>query len=574
MKNLQYFPFERNRYYYGKLLTEQDFRSEQRYMNDKRRLINRFLHGTGIVAGFEVVRMDEKSISVEAGIALDGAGREIVAENPFVVRLEQLDGFLALSEKGSRDFAYLCISYDETHTMPSHSIISHSSIEDEGQEYDKYKEGYHLFLTDRPLENDSTTIDSLFWQNVLLYEDDRICICQEIPRFVGSGEAFETAILIENRHGAWECSLELEEDLSCASFAGKSVFSASIHERMENRGEKIRRSFTLNAFPLEMGEVGIRLAPNQIRLKVGEENGGFVQEVQMHIPMMTGTKTQAMKERYFKESMNQVLQNAYPQPIYLAKLFLTQTGQVYLIDRVEQAPFGQYVYPPQLLMGLMQLWKTEKTENEPEERASGAQDFAGEEAGSQTVDFAQGTAEIPLGLGGKRGERFFSPEIVHGLGLGRVTILLAVETEKELFYGSSEVFDQTAFRAELAAKADMSRGSFVIGIRLLEATGLQAVRVHWTVLRKKEEEKPSKQVKLSISPSKLELKTREIYYLQAVGEGLLGMTILWEAASPDGGTISRDGMYQAPEDAGIYEVRAWCRERPEIRASLYVIVRE
>ena len=104
MKNLQYFPFERNRYYYGKLLTEQDFNSEQRYFNDKRRMVNRFLHGSGVAAGLTVVGIDEKSISLEAGLALDGAGREIVAERPAVVRLEQLDGFSRLSEEKNRDF--------------------------------------------------------------------------------------------------------------------------------------------------------------------------------------------------------------------------------------------------------------------------------------------------------------------------------------------------------------------------------------------------------------------------------------------------------------------------------------
>lgn len=45
MKNLKYFPFERNRYFYGKLLSVDDFDAEQRYMNDKRRMLNRFLHG-------------------------------------------------------------------------------------------------------------------------------------------------------------------------------------------------------------------------------------------------------------------------------------------------------------------------------------------------------------------------------------------------------------------------------------------------------------------------------------------------------------------------------------------------
>ena len=101
MKNLQYFPFERNQYYYGKLMTQQDFVSEQKYMNDKRRLINRFLHGTGVVSGLQVVRMDEKSFSVEAGLALDEVGREILVSQPAVLRLDQMDGYEQLQEQSS-----------------------------------------------------------------------------------------------------------------------------------------------------------------------------------------------------------------------------------------------------------------------------------------------------------------------------------------------------------------------------------------------------------------------------------------------------------------------------------------
>ena len=92
MKNIQYFSFERNQYYYGKLITQQDFVSEQQYMNDKRRLINRFLHGAGIVAGLQVVRMDERSFSLEAGLALDETGREILVDKPTIQRLDRLDG--------------------------------------------------------------------------------------------------------------------------------------------------------------------------------------------------------------------------------------------------------------------------------------------------------------------------------------------------------------------------------------------------------------------------------------------------------------------------------------------------
>ena len=80
MKNLKCFPFERNRYFYGKLLSVEDFETEQKYFNDKRRTINRFLFGSGVVCGLNVVEVDDESISVERGLALDFAGREIMLD--------------------------------------------------------------------------------------------------------------------------------------------------------------------------------------------------------------------------------------------------------------------------------------------------------------------------------------------------------------------------------------------------------------------------------------------------------------------------------------------------------------
>ena len=93
MKNMKYFPFERNKYFYGKLLTVDDFETEQRYMNDKRRVLNRFLYGTGVVCGLNVVPIDDMTISVEPGLALDFSGREIVVDTPAVKKLSMIDGF-------------------------------------------------------------------------------------------------------------------------------------------------------------------------------------------------------------------------------------------------------------------------------------------------------------------------------------------------------------------------------------------------------------------------------------------------------------------------------------------------
>ena len=64
-------------------------------------------------------------------------------------------------------------------------------------------------------------------------------------------------------------------------------------------------------------------------------------------------RTKMLKEQHYREAMDHVLKNAYPPGIYLAKIWLIQTGHVYMIDRVEPMPFDQYVYTPFLTMGML-----------------------------------------------------------------------------------------------------------------------------------------------------------------------------------------------------------------------------
>lgn len=58
MNNSNFFPLERNRYFYGKMLTARDFETEQRYFNNKRRLLNRTLYGAG--RGLRAGRLPER----------------------------------------------------------------------------------------------------------------------------------------------------------------------------------------------------------------------------------------------------------------------------------------------------------------------------------------------------------------------------------------------------------------------------------------------------------------------------------------------------------------------------------
>src|SRR5688572_8752806 len=91
----------RNRYFEGKRLTADAFRVEQRYLLDRRRMLNRAIHGWGVVHGF-AVGADEKQaggLVIGRGLALDECGRELVR-----VRGETivLDDVILFDAKGNR----------------------------------------------------------------------------------------------------------------------------------------------------------------------------------------------------------------------------------------------------------------------------------------------------------------------------------------------------------------------------------------------------------------------------------------------------------------------------------------
>jgi len=87
-------PLVRNQYFYGKLLTVRDFQNEQSYHIKKQRLINRHIHGEGVVCGLVVEKTESKvpKIRIKSGMALDCCGREIVVPEDEVMDLPTEEG--------------------------------------------------------------------------------------------------------------------------------------------------------------------------------------------------------------------------------------------------------------------------------------------------------------------------------------------------------------------------------------------------------------------------------------------------------------------------------------------------
>lgn len=93
----------RNNYYEGKRLTADSFRVEQKYLLERRRLLNRAIHGWGVVYGYEVTATPPCKgtgpgrLEIGAGLALDKCGRELLqTETPI-----EINDLIILDENGA-----------------------------------------------------------------------------------------------------------------------------------------------------------------------------------------------------------------------------------------------------------------------------------------------------------------------------------------------------------------------------------------------------------------------------------------------------------------------------------------
>ena len=81
---------ERNRFFYGKLMDVAQFEKEQSYFRRQQWLVNRLALGSGVLAGLNLSPGSAPGrVKLDAGAALDGAGRLIVVPQPFEIDAHQ-----------------------------------------------------------------------------------------------------------------------------------------------------------------------------------------------------------------------------------------------------------------------------------------------------------------------------------------------------------------------------------------------------------------------------------------------------------------------------------------------------
>lgn len=587
--NEHFFPLERNRYFYGKLLTVRDFEIEQRYNCVKRELLNRVLQGAGVVCGFGVMASDDTTLMIESGLALDYQGREIVLPETIFRKLKMLDGQESLA---GRQQAYLCLTYDEKAVEPVNAVGGEA---DESSQFNMTREGYHLYLTAQPPEYRGL-LEASGHENVsVLYSSDELTLVLSVPTAVCAGKEFQVQILVVKGEKTPPVNFSLEGESSFVESESGRVL-LSYHESREEKRSVYSVSLPLKARMLS--DITSKLFPSgmELNLELGSHRYKNYLEADSSVCLCRDEETLYAHSRQ-QDALEQHLLGR-DIPIYLAKLELINSAGGVFLGGVTNLPFNQSVGHRQESHGSLggELTVTTSVQSleywqKPDVRAAYQQagrnlhfDFRIPSPEQYDYAVAHGTVDLTMPSGIRVNSRVFSEEIAHGLGTGAVDVRLSVEfqddQEPALLYGNSEVFKGKSCKitppwVEAAAVVYPEKGTMRIGLWLHDTVDGNRVRIHYFAQKPERDTSrilASRKISLTLTPEFSRLACRSSLQFRADVVGCEDKAVLWSVKEPNGGAIDRNGTYQAPELPGTYEIVAVSSTDQTVTASAFVIV--
>lgn len=592
MKSNELLPFIRNRYYKGKMLTSSDFEAEQTYMNNKRRFINQMIGGSGIACGLNVVSLDDLSIMIESGMAVDLTGREIVLESSVVKKLSAITGF----EKLKTDKASLCIRYNEKEIQPVYAINRQTSEEE--YEFNRIEDDYELFLADSEIFDNDFEVESEFFVSATLFENNDYRVTVKLPANICAGHYVKLDVDIEKLSDEravlyYEGVLQTPALTSLDNSQEINIILDSISLEY---GQKIKKEYWMLAQTEEISDTSIMLKNSSARALVNGIEESVNYGVNCKISIVDESPVKLAAREAARTSMEFRRMGLNNNCIRLADLTLVRTETAYLIESVEEKGIRKYIPT------LCDEWKRTEYEqyfgkklpfyDSKKERNYGA----GEEDHIEYKDnkgpkIETGIVEIPLGENARKGDICYSGEIMHGLGKGNVYVevgyeyleenqLLGMNT-KTTIYGNPELFSdgRPEVAAETAVKVLNDKGSFVVALKLLQNVEQLVLTYRWVAIRydgdkvQEELESNNSQSISAVTPT-IVLGTKDSYFFQVKYNNMKACSVSYELTEPGSGEITSDGIYTAPSKEGVYEIRIYCTDKPLICTYAYAIVKK
>lgn len=589
MNNRRYYSFERNNYFYGKLLTSRDFEDEQNYMNNKRRLINRVLHGAGIVYGLDVVAVDESSVVIQSGLALDSSGREIVVPSTQVVKLSTIRGYSELKTSS----VCLGIAYAEEKTEPVYAVMNKDADAQERQ-YNHLKEGYELFLQDsrdcvrEPKKED----EYIAWK--VLYQDDDLRITQYLPTFAVPGMLVKARTEIhKTSHMPFVCSFSCKVDTD-GMIPGETQIRADNVSQEYGETMVLEQTFRPEDYIFGNGDVSVRFSEITVQ-KSGVKEAA--PDTSMTLNPVYGTALEYVHKTSYRGNLDVDLDRKYDEKLWIAGIQLIRSERHSIIDRVERAPFDQYVYSSEQLMILEKLEEflipQDGSAGRPQVYVQGNSERSAAAAPERRSN-SSGVFEMSLGSGGEVGKVYFSDEIMHGLGNGPVYVDIGIEYisrdvnasgdresiilgDGSIFESDSTVTDEKIFQVDQAVKILPDRGTFIVGVRPRVKMGRIGLRIRWYAFKPEDLEqrvydRSEQKGCIMIQPDTIVLPPKGSVHINPVFINMPEEALSYTLLDPEGGKIDNTGLYTAPAQEGVYEIKAAALSDPEIFTHAFIIV--
>lgn len=592
MNNKQYYSCERNNYFFGKLMTVRDFESEQTYMNSKRRLGNRMMGGVGIVSGLDVVLVDNKTFSLDPGMALDYMGREIVVPEPYVRRLNVIKGFEENKDKG---IVYLCLAYKEDLKETTFSVASSGKSSGVSEEYNRVSEGYELFLTSEKPKEEELKLDYLVNQRVKVYDKDGIKITLDVNKYVNPSKCIKISVIFEkeNIEAPVNYSFKLSGEFF-KSIEGEKDLEIRYNETEISTFKSVKNDYYLYCDAASDALSDIVLDKKSFKLSVGKDEKKLEEDVKIPVSIKTSSIKDIIVNDYYAKNFTEIIEDVENKYIYLAKFHIVTNQLTYFIESFEKNPCKQYLFSNELINLLQDVEGSEAKAPsiepiKPEQEEVKPQV---EELPEPKIDnIVTGVERINLGFNPKVGKSYYSYEFVHGLGEGNVALVTAIDNKANymtddkglLIFGDKGIFTKeeisiSAPSVQIGAVVNSVKGTVRLGVKLLERTTAQAVDIRWWAFKPAEIQEQQEDlvidenVRVVITPNTIRVKPLEQVRFEAHIEGAISQEVRWGMAEQNTGTIDNNGLYTAPSKEGVYEVKAYSVKFENKSDSAYVVV--
>ncbi|MBO6148412.1 MAG: hypothetical protein J6O55_03645 [Lachnospiraceae bacterium] len=592
MGNGQLYPFERNRYYPGKMLTSADFQAEQNYFIDKGRFMNSLMYGRGVVCGLGVFSLDDLSVLVESGVAIDGSGREIVVDTSIVKKLSAIDGFDSLRS----DEVSLCVRFKEQQVHTVYAVTHKES--DKDYEYNRVSEGYELYLIDKEDVADSYDFYAEFLVRETLFRSEHFVAEVVMPSSVSQGRNVRVMLEVRKLDAA-DVRLSLRGVLEIPGFFAPDnshELEIGIEDIRLEQDKVFRRDYWMRTEETAAIETDVILRSGSAAVF---ENDTAVQPaasfaMKVRLASISPLELVARETGRMNLEMRDI--GASGDGICIADITLVRTDSAYVIENVREPVSKHYITTPaQEILRNDFLSFYEKDVEIQEKRGSFARE-EGVKKSAQEVDltsnYATGTLEVPLGRNARRGDIRYSGEIAHGLGKGNVYVDIGYESiaddaansvnAKSTIFGNPELFSRQGNRlvdAETAVKVLNDKGSFVVAARLLRDVDYLVLTYRWVAIRfpagnELEITEDYFDKSISAETPTVIMGTKESHFFGVRFHNMKSCSLTYELTAPQSGEISSDGIYTSPSKDGVYEIRIYCTDMPVICTYAYAIVKK